>query len=196
MLTLPIVVNCPDCGSPVAVSDELLGRQVKCQKCEAIFIVERKGSAPSALAAPPVAPVLEPADPSRDQRTPPPRPARRPRPEERERPRRRPPREAVEDEYEDQPPVYDFHHPAPHRGSTIQTMGIFSILTCCVPLLGLGLGIGAISMANKDLAEIDSGRMDPTGRGQTQSGQVCGYLGCGLSLLAFVAELVMLFGKK
>jgi len=204
---LSLIVNCPDCQSPVSVPDSLLGQQVKCQHCQAIFIVERRketrSSAP--VAPPPAAPEAPlrrdvPHQPS--QRTgrdgaseePPPPRERRPR---RERPQRRPRREEFDDAPDESAqPVYDYRHPAPHRGNTIQTLGVFSILTCCVPILGIGLGAAAISMANTDITEIDSGRMDPSGRGQTQTGQTCGYIGGALSILAFVAELVMILGKK
>jgi hypothetical protein len=200
---LSIIVNCPDCGAPVSVPDSLLGRQVKCQRCEAIFIVERQAKeAPRAPAPAPPAPPkrlpdfspaeLEPRLPrgyaDHDEetrgRTAPPL-------------RRRPRRDEPYEEFEDEPPVsFDYLHPAPHRGSTVLTLGVFSILSCCLPPVGIGLGLGAIRLAMFDLTEIDSGRMDPSGRGQTQTGQVCGYLGCALSLFALIAEMIMVFGKR
>jgi hypothetical protein len=59
----------------------------------------------------------------------------------------------------------------PHRGGKVLVFGILGIALCFV------LGIVAWSMGSKDLAAIDSGRMDPAGRGVTRAGLICGKIG-------------------
>ena len=54
----------------------------------------------------------------------------------------------------------------PHRGTTILILGILSII-CCGPL-----GIFAWVMGKSDIAAIDSGAMDPSGRQTTQIGMI------------------------
>lgn len=62
----------------------------------------------------------------------------------------------------------------PHRGGLILTLGILSIFISC---LGLLFGIFAWVMANDDLAKMDRGIMDPSGRYTTHSGKTCGIIG-------------------
>ena len=59
----------------------------------------------------------------------------------------------------------------PHRGGKVLIFGILGIALCFI------FGILAWSMGNKDLAAIDSGRMDPAGRGVTRAGLICGKIG-------------------
>jgi len=50
-------------------------------------------------------------------------------------------------------------------------------------------------MGNNDMREIDAGRMDPTGRGLTQAGKICGMVGVILSVVVIVINLIfMLLG--
>jgi hypothetical protein len=72
----------------------------------------------------------------------------------------------------------------PHRGGLIVTLGILGLVVC-----GL-CGIAAVIMGNQDIAEMDMGTMDPSGRSATQTGRVLGIisccfmvLGCGLGIL-------------
>ncbi len=58
----------------------------------------------------------------------------------------------------------------PHRGATILVLGILGIAFCCI------LGIIAWLMGGNDLREMDAGRMDPTGRGMTNAGRICGII--------------------
>ena len=78
----------------------------------------------------------------------------------------------------------------PHRGNTILVLGILGLIVCGP------LGIAAWVMGKGDLARIDAGLMDPTGRGTTQAGMVLGIigtvlivvqLGLGLLIVASVA---------
>jgi hypothetical protein len=78
---------------------------------------------------------------------------------------------------------------APHRGVLILVLGILGIVCCFI------CGIIAWVMGNNDLREIDAGRMDPTGRGLTQAGKICGMVSVILQIVGFVIWLLaMLLG--
>lgn len=80
-----------------------------------------------------------------------------------------------------------------HRGVLILVLGILG-LTICFPL-----GIAAWVMGNTDLAQMDSGRMDPEGRGMTQAGRICGMISVAfavLGLLIFIGTLVLGVGMS
>ncbi len=81
----------------------------------------------------------------------------------------------------------------PHRGVLILVLGILGIVTCTV------IGPIAWVMANRDLEEIDTGRMDPEGRDMTNIGRILGIVGTcllgaqllfGLAWLAFLITMV------
>jgi len=59
----------------------------------------------------------------------------------------------------------------PHRGTLVLVMGILSLVVCGV------FGPIALSMGRNDLAEIDAGLMDPSGRGTVNAGRICGIIG-------------------
>lgn len=78
---------------------------------------------------------------------------------------------------------------APHRGVLILVLGILGIVCCFI------CGIIAWVMGNNDMREMDAGRMDPTGRGLTQAGKICGMVGVILSIVAIVMQVIfMLLG--
>jgi hypothetical protein len=77
----------------------------------------------------------------------------------------------------------------PHRGTLILVLGILSLVIC------QPLGIAAWIMGSNDMKEMDAGTMDPSGRGLTQAGKICGIvalvlLGIGI----IIAVLVMGIG--
>lgn len=72
----------------------------------------------------------------------------------------------------------------PHRAALILGLGIAGIL-CCGPL-----GIAALIMGNQDLAEMDAGRMDPSGRSTTNIGRILGIVAIVLWLLYFISRFV------
>ncbi|HEY1375778.1 MAG TPA: hypothetical protein VGF55_03255 [Gemmataceae bacterium] len=107
------------------------------------------------------------------------------------------------DEYE---VVEDYDEPAPrrrrrwvepHRGSTVLTLGILSLVVCSP------LGIAAWVMGNTDLAAMRRGDMDPSGEGTTQAGRICGMIGtarlaveCMIGVLyAFLMAAVGVHGR-
>jgi hypothetical protein len=73
----------------------------------------------------------------------------------------------------------------PHRGVLILVLGILGIVCCFI------LGIIAWVMGNGDLREIDAGRMDPSGRGLTQAGKICGMVGVILWIIYIVINIIM-----
>ena len=87
-------------------------------------------------------------------------------------------------------PQADVKHYAPHRGALILTFGILSIV-CCFPF-----GIAAWIMGNNDMQQIEAGMMDPSGKGITNAGKICGIIGTilgilctGFQLLSFLLQL-------
>ncbi len=86
------------------------------------------------------------------------------------------------------PPTHsqaDAIHYAPHRGAMILTFGILSI-ACCPPF-----GIAAWIMGNTDLAQIEAGMMDPSGKGTTNAGRICGIIGTILAIIGCGAQLLI-----
>ncbi len=71
----------------------------------------------------------------------------------------------------------------PHRGTTILVLGILSII-CCGPL-----GIFSWVMGKSDLAAIDSGAMDPSGRQLTNIGMILGIIGLVIFVIAIVVQI-------
>jgi len=68
----------------------------------------------------------------------------------------------------------------PHRGTLILVLGILSLVVC------QPLGIAAWIMGNGDLKQIDAGTMDPTGRGTTNAGRICGIIGTVLLIIGVI----------
>ncbi|HEY1860513.1 MAG TPA: hypothetical protein VGG61_09180 [Gemmataceae bacterium] len=95
----------------------------------------------------------------------------------------------------------------PHRGGMVLTLGIISVVSvvldvllscCCLPagwvmsLVGLGTGIPAWILGQRDLAKMRTGEMDPTGKGSTQGGWICGMIGTILSVLILVGSVIFI----
>ena len=85
----------------------------------------------------------------------------------------------------------------PHRGNTILVLCILGLIVCGP------LGIAAWVMGKGDLAKIDAGLMDPTGRGTTQAGMVLGIIGTvliivqvGLGILIMASLPLILSGES
>ena len=76
-------------------------------------------------------------------------------------------------------------HLLPHRGALILTFGILGI-ACCFPF-----GIAAWIMGNTDLAQIEAGMMDPSGKGTTNAGRICGIIGTILAIIGCGAQLLI-----
>ncbi|MCX7045491.1 MAG: DUF4190 domain-containing protein [Candidatus Sumerlaeota bacterium] len=73
----------------------------------------------------------------------------------------------------------------PHRGILILVLGILGMVVC------LPCGIAAWIMGSRDLKEMDAGRMDPNGRGQTYAGRVLGMIATILAIIALVVAIAL-----
>ena len=68
----------------------------------------------------------------------------------------------------------------PHRGTLILVLGILGLVVCAP------LAIAAWVMGSGDLKQIDAGTMDPSGRGTTQAGKICGIIGTILLIIGVI----------
>ena len=78
----------------------------------------------------------------------------------------------------------------PHRGAIVLVLGILGLVMC-----GAFTGLPAWLMGNTDLNEMDSGLMDPEGRGLTNAGKILGMISTilfGISILFFI--ILLAFG--
>jgi hypothetical protein len=68
----------------------------------------------------------------------------------------------------------------PHRGTLILVLGILGLVVCAP------LAIAAWVMGSGDLKQMDAGAMDPSGRGNTQAGKICGIIGTILLIIGVI----------
>ncbi len=80
----------------------------------------------------------------------------------------------------------------PHRGTMLLVFSILSWVVCII------FGVCAYFMAKSDLAEMDAGRMDPSGRGTVQAAKIVSLIhiivagvSIVLSILFFVGLLIL-----
>ena len=74
----------------------------------------------------------------------------------------------------------------PHRATTVLILGILGLIVCGP------LAIAAWVMGNSDLKEMDAGTMDPSGRGTTNAGKICGIIGTILLIISLIMVVVFL----
>jgi hypothetical protein len=74
----------------------------------------------------------------------------------------------------------------PHRGAVVLVLGILGIVVCFI------CGIIAWVMGNGDLREMSAGIMDPSGRGLTRAGKICGMIGVILNIVMLFIVLVII----
>jgi hypothetical protein len=173
------VINCPTCSRALRVPDELLGESVQCPSCQHAFTA----ALPSAPR--PQAPSRSAPRDDRDDRPPP-----RRYDEDDDLPRRR--RRRYDEDDDDFDLRRSRRRLAPHRGDTIQLLGILSFF-----IAGIILGPMAWVMGSNDLKEMDAGRMDPAGRSATSTGRLCGMISTFLHIGGMVISfgiLVLYFG--
>lgn len=91
----------------------------------------------------------------------------------------------------------------PHRGVLIFSLGIASIFTCIFPVLcclfivpALAPGVAAGIMGFTDLKKMNTGQMEPSGKGMTVAGMILGIVFASLSFLATFAVLFAAFAKE
>lgn len=68
----------------------------------------------------------------------------------------------------------------PHRGALILILGILGLVVCTP------VAIVAWLLGSADLKEMDAGTMDPSGRGNTQAGRICGIIGTILLIISIL----------
>jgi uncharacterized membrane protein YidH (DUF202 family) len=74
----------------------------------------------------------------------------------------------------------------PHRGAVVLVLGILGIVVCFI------CGIIAWVMGNGDLREMNAGIMDPSGRGMTQAGKICGMISVILTIVGLCIWLIIM----
>ena len=84
----------------------------------------------------------------------------------------------------------------PHRGVVVLVLGILGLIPyfiCCIfgTIPSLVCSIIAWVMATNDLKEMDSGVRDPSGRGMTKAGKICGIIGVIIQCISLVISLVI-----
>lgn len=79
-----------------------------------------------------------------------------------------------------------YRYTATHRGGLVLALGVISWVVGC-PVFGLFAWI----MGSGDLREMRLGRMDPSGRGLTQAGQIVGMVH---AILVIVVVVIVAFG--
>jgi predicted Zn finger-like uncharacterized protein len=175
---MPDLTQCPECQRKLSVPDGQLAQEVRCPSCGNQFTAERYIPPRSdAVASEPIEP--EPSRPS----------SRRPRDEddrrdyddrEDDRPRRR--RSPYSRGY-----GRGSGYERPHRGSTVQALGILSICFFWAALPCWIMGGVALGMASNDLSAMASGNMDASGEGATKAGRTCAIIGLALSGLLYLS---------
>jgi hypothetical protein len=148
------ILNCPQCRRLLRVTEELIGRPVKCPVCGFTFSVPAAGEGPQPVTevsetygspAPNPLPGQDQSGWNADQGR-------------EERPWEEPGRRDAE----------------PHRGGLVLALGILSIVT---GVFGLPLGLAAWIMGRRDLGKMRANRMDREGKGVTEAGMICGMVG-------------------
>jgi hypothetical protein len=73
----------------------------------------------------------------------------------------------------------------PHRGVLILVLGILGIF-CLIT------AIAAWIMGKGDLAAMDAGQMDPSGRGLTSAGKILGMIFTILAIVGLVLQVILI----
>ena len=167
------ILACPNCQRQLQIPESFTGQLVQCPDCRHQF--EAQAPAAAVQSAAPKAAPSKAGKKFEDEE------------DERESYGRR----RRDDEYDDD--VDDLRisrrkRQEPHRGVVVLVLGILSI--CCVgaPVTG----IIAWVLGNNDLRAMDEGRMDPTGRGQTQTGKILGMISTILSILGALGYCLLI----
>ena len=166
---MPIQISCLSCGRQLRVPDNLIGQMVKCPGCEKTFLASVEGPPPSPG-----------QDAFREEDTSPVRPRR----DEGALPTPQKPARRDDEDFDDVPSKRR-RDLAPHRGTMILLLGVFSWVTGC-----FFLGIAAWFMGSADLKEMRAGRMDREGESATNIGRIFGLISTILSLIGYLCGCV------
>jgi hypothetical protein len=209
---MAVVIQCSKCLRPLNVLEAHLGKLVKCPACQATFTAAAAApvAPPVAMPIPGTAPMPQPTVPMPAAAPPSPAfsyPAPMPNPfAPAPAPGETPPDDGFFNDFQDEqkkPGRGEEYHEEfdgdaevatqrgrAHRGPLILGMGVVGLVfSCCFPA-GWVFGGLALSLGASDLQEMSRGRMDRTGRSQTQAGRICGIAGAIIATLTF---LYMLF---
>ena len=74
----------------------------------------------------------------------------------------------------------------PHRGTLVLVFGILGLVLCAP------FGIAAWIMGSGDLKQMDAGQMEPSGRGLTNAGKICGIIATVLLGIGIVVSVLLL----
>lgn len=147
-------ISCESCGKTLQVPESMYGQMVQCPICHKSFRANPPATFQAQPPPPLHRPVAEPVQSDWDE------PGRT-------------------DRWGEDREEIAQRHRTPHRGSTILTLGILSLVIC-----GPILGPIAWVMGTTDLKEMAAGRMDRSGEGITRAGQVIGMVATILSIIA------------
>jgi hypothetical protein len=171
---MPDLTQCPECQRKLNVPDGQFGQEVRCPACGNQFTAQQF--------VPPRPEAVEP-EPREPE---PPRPRR-----SQDHPDRGSNRGDFDDLDDDRPrrrrPSYErgygrgYGYERPHRGSTVQALGILSLCFCFAALPCWIMGGIALGMAANDLSAMANGSMDRSGEGATKAGRTCAIIGIVLS---------------
>ncbi len=81
------------------------------------------------------------------------------------------------------------HPTRPHRGGSVLAYGLLSFIPCC----GIFFGLAAWTTGNEDLAAMDAGTMETTGREYTEVGRILGIVSVCLQGLALFVMVLTRF---
>jgi len=161
-----IPLYCPSCGKELCVRDELLGNQVRCPMCEAVFRA-LVGMEPP-LTPYSLAPEPPPVRWGRGATLP----------------------EALAYLGELHTPLDEIA--APHRGTIVLALGILALVFCACPIAGWILGGLATTKGTEDIDRMNRRNMDASGRTLTSAGRICGIIAVILSTLTTLVGIFFL----
>jgi phage FluMu protein Com len=218
---MPFTIACSKCQKTLMVPDAAVGKKVRCPACKEIVAVpappqEAAPDAVTATPAPPTPAKSKPAAPApwdnderieNDEDDAPKKKSKKQDEDafafsdddEEDSPRKRKRRRRTEDDDDDD---YDDlprrgRRGVAHRGATILTLGILSIFVACgCPIIAWVMGGIAIKMANADLLQMSTGKMDSSGRGNTQVGKICAIIGVVLGIINGIAGIIIRLNSK
>jgi LSD1 subclass zinc finger protein len=215
---MPITITCSACQKKLQAPDSAVGKKVRCPACQAVVVVPKpeeptQSDAATAISEAPQASPPKTSDPKTAVSETPQADKKKAAwddrdknefdfnddEDEEDRKRRRKKRRREEEDLDDLDDLDDdrpIRRRESHRGSLILTLGIVSMLGCLCPILGWVLGASVVNMANVDLAKMNKGAMDQSGRGLTSTGKICGIIGIIIGVLSAIGNVALRIAMK
>lgn len=176
------VIKCPDCDKSLKVSDNTIGKRVRCPGCKNPFVV-------------PDVPVVELVEEEEEEEDDEEEEAERVTTRPKQRPQSRRPREDEEDEDDDKPRRRRRPRDEEDNGVSYSNeplvYGILACLISCAPLIGFILGSLAIRKANAEMDRLPSGKRSRAARKQLNFAKTLGIVGICLSFVLLVVAIVL-----